>query len=88
METASRLKNDRLTAGDVYGFVNNKYNNQINFYTPGVAKLQGHLSNFIGLAAGLVLGFALATVVCTFVYIAKKDKEEQQAEETKESEAK
>lgn len=88
VETASRLKNDRLTAGDVYGFVNNKYNNQINFYTPGVAKLQGHLSNFIGLAAGLVLGFALATVVCTFVYIAKKGKEEQQAEETKESEAK
>lgn len=82
VETSSRLKNDRLTAGDVYGFVNNKYNNQVSFYTPGVAKLESHLSNFIGVGAGLVLGFVLSTLICTFVYIAKKDKEEQaQAEE-------
>ena len=77
VETAGRLKNDRLTAGDVYGFVNNKYNNQVSFYTPGIAKLENHISNLIGVAAGLVLGFVLSTLVCTFVYIAKKDKEEQ-----------
>ena len=84
-ETAGKLKNDRITAGDVYGYVNNKYNNQVNFYTPGIAKLQGHLSNVIGLAVGLVLGFVLSTVVCTFVYVSRKEKAEteEQKEESK-----
>ena len=75
-KTAEKLAADRTTVGDVYGFVNNKYNNQVNFYTAGVAKLEGHMSNFIGLAAGAIGGFILATLVVTFVYISKKEKEE------------
>lgn len=80
VETAGKLKNDRLTAGDAYGFVNNKYNNHVNFYTAGIAKLEGHISNIVGAAAGLVLGFVLSTVVVTIIYVSKKDKEEQPEE--------
>lgn len=80
-ETAGDLKQDRTTAGDVYGYVQNKYNNQVNFNTPGVAKLQGHLSSLIGVAAGLALGFIASTLVVTIVYISKKEKKE--AEEKK-----
>ena len=75
-ETAGDLKQDRTTAGDVYGYVQNKYNNQVNFYTPGVAKMQGHLSSLIGVAAGLALGFIASTLVVTIVYISKKEKKE------------
>ena len=78
VETAGQLKQDRTTVGDVYGYVNNKYNNQVNFYTAGVAKLEGHVSAFIGAAVGLVAGFVLASLVCTFVYLAKKEKEEKE----------
>ena len=85
VETAGQLKNDRLTAGDVYGFVNNKYNNHANVYTPGVAKLEGHISSLIGLGAGLILGFVLATVICTFVFISKKEKEEDKKEQPNET---
>ena len=73
---STKLKVDRTTVGDVYGFVNNKYNNQANFYTPGVAKLEGHTSNIIGAAAGLVGGFVLSTLIFTTIYIYRRGKEE------------
>ncbi len=74
-KTDEKLKADRTVVGDVYGYVNNKYNNQANFYTAGIAKLEGHVSSFIGAAAGLVGGFVIATLICTIIYISKKEKE-------------
>ncbi len=73
-EVSTRLQADRKTTSDVYGFVNNQYRNQVNYFTSGVAKMEGHVSSVIGLAVGAVGLFLISTLVFTLVYIAKKDK--------------
>ena len=75
-KAASSLKEDRKVASDHYGFVNNRYRNQVVMFTAGTAELTGHVSSFIGAAAGLVAGFILSTLVCTLLYIARKEKYE------------
>lgn len=73
-EASNKLQADRKSASDVYGYTNNKYRNQVNYFTSGVAKMEGHVSSVIGLAVGLVGMFLLSTLVFTIIYIAKKDK--------------
>ena len=73
-DAAKKLNEDRDSASQVYGYVQNLYNNKVNMFTAGTAELTGHVSSFIGAAVGLVGMFVLSTFVFTLIYIAKKEK--------------
>ena len=75
-EASKKLSADRDLASGHYGYVNNKYRNQVNMYTAGVAVLTGHVSSVIGLVVGLLGMFILSTLVFTLIYIARREKYE------------
>ncbi|GEM_PF-3697413 len=84
-EVKTQLLKDIDSGSAVYRFVNNKYRNSVNYYVyPGIISVTGGISPFIGIAAGLVLGFLASSLICCAVYISEEDKKEPMAiEESK-----
>lgn len=75
--TKAKLLEDIESGSKVYRFVNNKYRNSVNYYVnPGIISVKGGISPFIGMAAGLVLGFLGSTLISCAITIAEEDKKE------------
>ncbi len=53
----------------------------VNFTTAGVISTSGHLSNAIGVLGGVVLGFALSSLICTGVLMIREEKAAKPKEE-------
>ena len=70
------LKDEIGTATQVYRFSYSHYQNSASILDTGHATLKGGLNMFIGLAAGLVLGFVVSTLICTPIENSKKEEEE------------
>ncbi len=83
LQVKTELLKDIDTGSSVYRFVNHKYRNSVNYYVyPGIISVTGGTSPFIGIAAGLVLGFLASSLICCAVYISEEDKNEPMPIET------
>ena len=62
-------------ATKVFRFVYNNYQNSITLLDSGSVQVKGGITIVVGLLAGLLLGFAVSSFVCTTIEINKKEEE-------------
>ena len=67
------LLEERQSATKVYRTMYK--NSKVVLLTSGYVVLEGGMSPFVGLAAGLVAGFLISSIACCAVYISKEEKE-------------
>lgn len=67
----SFLSEERLSASKVYRL--SYRNSKVTLLGNGYVTIKGGMSSFIGLALGLVAGFAISSLVCCSVYITKEE---------------
>ena len=68
-----------------YRYLYNTQRSSVNYYTANVVAVSGAISPWIGLAAGLVIGFLASSLITAAVYINKIDPIVDEAEKKKEA---
>ena len=74
-ETVTSLQNDCEKGTNVFRYSYEHYQNSMTIQDTGSIQVKGGISMFIGLAVGLVLGFAISTFVVTAIEVNKKEEE-------------
>lgn len=69
------LKNEVSKSTQAYRFAYIHYQNSASLLDTGNVQLKGGLNMFIGLAAGIILGFAVSTIICSSIEVNKKEEE-------------
>ena len=67
------LINNNKTLTSIYRYCYAQYKNKINIQNGGYVTLSGDINSFIGAAAGLVIGFAISSLITFAVYVYKKE---------------
>ena len=67
------LKEEVNKSTQAFRFSYDHYQNSVSLLNTGTVQLKGGLSMFIGLAAGMVLGFVISTLIVSSIEIHKKD---------------
>ena len=70
----SSLELDRQKVTAVYQYCYSQYQNKINVQNGGYIALTGAINEWIGAAAGLVVGFILTSIVTAIIYVYKEEK--------------
>ena len=70
----SSLELDRQKVTTVYQYCYSQYQNKISIQNGGYIALTGAINEWIGAAAGLVVGFILTSIVTAIIYVYKEEK--------------
>ena len=73
--TTTSLQADCEKTTAVYRYSYENYQNSVTIQETGSVQVKGGITMFVGLAAGLVLGFAVSTFVVTAIEVYKKEEE-------------
>ena len=69
----TKLLSHRVTINKIYQDIYSLYSNKVTILNSGYVVLEKSLSSLLGIAAGLLVGFVVSSVVCTGVVIYKKE---------------
>lgn len=73
--TTTSLQADCEKTTAIYRYSYENYQNSVTIQETGSVQVKGGITMFVGLAAGLVLGFAVSTFVVTAIEVYKKEEE-------------
>lgn len=75
LDYKTKLLPDIDVSTSVYQFCYSKYQNKVNIKDSGYVMVEGAISSFIGIPAGMVLFFLVTTLVTEAIVVYKKDEE-------------